>query len=121
MAQTDAHSLQDIKTADGGSGIDPASSPGAQAQQEKAAIDAGLTGDKIAHNDIATSPLGTDDEAGGGAPQPVQVQQAPKPTENTARDPDRSNESALKFPPWLWVIVALAAAAVLGFVLLGAL
>lgn len=122
MARTDAHSLDDIKDADLGRSPEPtAGHSGSAAMQEKAAIDAGLTGDKVAHNDLATSPLGTDDEAGGGAPQPVQT-----PTPDTAavnqkgRDPNWSNERSPP-APWLWIFAALIAAALLGVGLLTAL
>jgi hypothetical protein len=117
MAQTDAHSLADSKDADEGALGRRSDHPGSAALQEKAAIDAGLTGDKVAHNDIATSPLGTDDEAGGGAPAPVQFPPPGQSKDNAARDPNRSNERS---PPagWLWIVAAVLAAAVLGGVLL---
>lgn len=126
MAETDAHSLKDSKTADEGALGERTAHPGSAALQEKAAIDAGLTGDKVAHNDIATSPLGTDDEAGGGEPAPVQFPAPSKtatkaaPSGGAARDPNRSNERS---PPagWLWIVVALVAALVLGAVLFAVL
>jgi hypothetical protein len=120
MAQTDAHSLKDSKDADEGALGQRTAHPGSAALQEKAAIDAGLTGDKVAHNDIATSPLGTDDEAGGGAPAPVQFPSPETSSETKARDPNWSNERA---PPasWLWLVAALVAAAALGALLFGAL
>ena len=120
MAQTDAHSLADSKDAHKDIDHGSATHPGSAAMQEKAGIDAGLTGDKVAHNDIATSPLGTDDEAGGGAPQPVQ---APKPeaaAHSQARDPNFANERSPR-AAWIWIAVALLAAVVLGVALLGAL
>lgn len=121
MAHTDAHSLKDSKDADEGALGQRTAHPGSAAQQEKAAIDAGLTGDKVAHNDIATSPLGTDDEAGGGRPQPVQFPTAdPATVPTAARDPNRANERTPPMP-WIWVVVALIVAALIGMALWGAL
>lgn len=41
----------------------------ADAQKVRHAIDAGRTGEKVRGPDFAAAPLGTDDEAGGHAPQ----------------------------------------------------
>ena len=121
MARTDAHSLEDSKDADLGALGERTSHTGSAALQEKAAIDAGLTGDKVAHNDIATSPLGTDDEAGGGAPQPVQFPAGePAHVHTSARDPNKANERTPPLP-WIWVLVALLLAALIGVALWGAL
>lgn len=121
MPETDAHSLPDSKDADEGALGERTDHPGSAALQEKAGIDAGLTGDKVAHNDLATSPLGTDDEAGGGAPQPVQFPaKEPAAVHTAARDPNRANERTPPMP-WIWVVVAVLLAALLGVALWGAL
>lgn len=119
--QTDAHSLKDSKDADLGALGERTAHSGSAALQEKAAIDAGLTGDKVAHNDIAATPLGTDDEAGGGAPAPVQFPpQGAATADNSARDPNWSNERSPP-APWLWIVAAVVVAVALGAVLLSAL
>ena len=99
----------------------PAPHPGAAALQDKAAINAGFTGDKVAGLDLAASPLGTDDEAGAGrtAASPARAQTAALEGA-AARDPNRAN--AVRPPvPWLWVVVAVVAAAVLAWGLYAAL
>ena len=50
-------------------GTNQAGLQGGGAEQLRQRIDSGLTGDKVAVSDPATSPLGTDDEAAGGRPQ----------------------------------------------------
>jgi hypothetical protein len=121
MARTDAHSLDDAKDADRGALGERTAHPGSAALQEKAAIDAGLTGDKIAHNDITTNPLGTDDEAGGGRPQPVEFPaRTPLEGKSNARDPNRANELSPPVP-WIWLLVALLVAGLIGVALWGAL
>jgi hypothetical protein len=46
------------------------------ADQLRARIDSGETGEKMPWSDPAAAPLGTDDEAGGSPPTPVQVASA---------------------------------------------
>ena len=46
--------------------------PAVTAQQLRADIDSGLTWDKVPASDPAAAPLGTDDEAAGGAPEQKQ-------------------------------------------------
>lgn len=120
MAENDAHSLRDQKHTDEGARGTRAAHPGSAVLQEKAAIDAGLTGDKVAHNDVAASPLGTDDEAGGGqagTDRPATRTPAAKPS---ARDPNYANERPPR-APWVWIVVAVGAALALAAALLGAL
>jgi len=98
----------------------PGGHPGAVTLQDKAAINAGLTGDKVAGLDLAASPLGTDDEAGGGAPTAAGPAAAATPEGAAARDPNRAN--AVRPPvPWVWVVVAVAAALGLAWALYAAL
>ena len=47
-------------------------------------IDSGRTRDKVAHNDPAASPLGTDDEAGGASDAASDIAKARR--EETRRD-----------------------------------
>jgi len=115
---TDAHSLADAKDMDGGRG--PAAHPGSAGQQDMARINAGGTGDKVAHNDISTVSLPTDDEAGGGSSGAGMTPEPPAPAGNAAQDPNRSNESVPR-APWVWVLLAVVAAVALGGVLLGVL
>jgi len=123
MSYTSDHDSADRKSAERGAAGDPDGHPGAASLQRKASIDAGLTGDKVAGMDLAASPLGTDDEAGGGsaASDPSGVKARPGGSKNTAaRDPNRAN-AAPPGAPWIWVAAAVAAAAALGFALLLAL
>ena len=98
----------------------PAPHPGAAALQDQAAINAGFTGDKVAGLDLAASPLGTDDEAGGGTAATPARTPTGAVEGGAARDPNRAN--AVRPPvPWLWVVVAVAAAVVLAWGLYAAL
>jgi hypothetical protein len=123
MSYTNDHNSEDRKSAERGASGEPASHPGAQSLQDKAAINAGYSGDKIAGLDLGASPLGTDDEASGLSPtvEPTAAH-APmnKPHGAVARDPNRANAVPPK-APWLWIVLAVVAALVLGFVLLSAL
>ena len=122
MTSTTDDQPEQARSAERGAAGEPAAHPGAQALQDRAATDAGLTGDKVAGLDLAASPLGTDDEAGSGPAPPAPATAAPAATAHgaAARDPNRAN--AVKPPvPWLWIAVAVVAALVLGWVLLGAL
>jgi hypothetical protein len=123
MTYTTDDQPEQAKSSERGATGEPASHPGAASLQDKAAINAGFTGDKVAGLDLAASPLGTDDEAGGtsAAMEPTAAH-APmaQPSGTAARDPNRAN--AVKPPvPWLWIVVAVLAALVLGWVLLSAL
>ncbi len=111
MPSTDAHSLPDRKDADTGAMGERTAHPGSAAMQERSAIDSGLTNDKVAHTDLATSPLGTDDEAGGGTAGTDKPE--PQLTNSQARDPNYANERAPR-AGWVWVIIAVVAALVLG-------
>lgn len=115
--QNDPQSLPDMRDEDAGRGR--AAHPGSAAQQEWGAMNAGLTGDKVAHRDISSAPMATDDEAGGGVSGAGMTPQPRGPAEH-ARDPNRANERVPP-APWLWIVVALVAAVVLGVVLIGAL
>ena len=123
MSYTSDHDSEDRKSAARGATGEPATSAGARSMQDKAAINAGFTGDKVAGLDLGASPLGTDDEAGGLSPtvEPTAAH-APmaKPSNAAARDPNRANAVPPK-APWLWIVLAVVAALVLGFVLLYAL
>jgi len=123
MSYTSDHNDEDRKSAERGATNQPADHPGSASLQDKAAINSGLTGDKVAGMDLGASPLGTDDEAGGSsaaveptaAHAPVAV-----PKSTAARDPNRANAVKPR-GTWLWIVAALAAALVLGWVLLSAL
>lgn len=52
---------------------DPDDSSRTSAQVLRDDIDKGRTGSKVAFEDPAAAPLGTDDEAGGNTPGPAQV------------------------------------------------
>ena len=108
------------KAAERGANAERASYPGARSLQDKATIDAGLSHDKVAGMDLGASPLGTDAEAGGGSAG----LSAPPPTAGVeggaARDPNRAN--AVRPPvPWIWIVLAVLAAVLLGVVLLTSL
>ena len=123
MSYTSDHDSEDRKAAERGATGEPAPHPGSASLQDKAAINAGLTGDKVAGLDLAASPLGTDDEAGatstGVEPGATRASSC-GPEGSAARDPNRAN--AVKPPlPWLWVVVAAMAALALGWVLYGEL
>ena len=86
------------------------------AAQARAAIDRGATGDKIAHPDPATAPLGTDAEAGGaaraGAPiaPTLEVQNADPAARAMAEAPGTAPRR--RYVPWLVAGLAVALAAV---------
>jgi hypothetical protein len=60
----------------------------AEWQRLRRDIDSGRTGDKVAYPDIATSPLGTDDEAGGSVapPRPPSAGSAAAPSLGAVHD-----------------------------------
>ena len=123
MSYTSDHNSEDRKSAERGASGEGATHPGAQSLQDKAAINAGYSGDKVAGLDLGASSLGTDDEAGGSvaAMEPTaSFSPAAKPDNPTARDPNRANAVPPR-APWLWIVVAVIAALGLGFVLLNAL
>lgn len=87
------------------------------AQKVRHATDAGRTGDKVRFPDLATAPLGTDDEAGGHQPQ--SALQPPRhgdriadgdPTMGELYQPrsEEDNRAPVKaLPTWrTWVIIA---------------
>ena len=95
-------------------------SPGSAALQDKAAINAGHSHDKIAQegHDMGAAPLGADAEAGGARTEAAAV---PPPAGGAySRDPNRANAVKPR-APWLWLLLALVAAVVLGWVLFNAL
>ena len=122
MTYTTDDQPEQARASEQGASGEPADHPGAASLQDKAAINAGLTGDKVAGLDLAASPLGTDDEAGATSTTPAAPTAAPTPTAEggAARDPNRAN-AVKPTLPWLWVVVALAAALGLGWILYGAL
>lgn len=82
-------------------------------------IDSGRTGSKVAFEDPAAAPLGTDDEAGGHSTPPERVAQAiaeerfARPSDTT-RPRDRPRHAIGHAALWLLVIVV-----VIGGVLVG--
>ncbi|HEX8568608.1 MAG TPA: hypothetical protein VF699_01605 [Caulobacteraceae bacterium] len=103
------------KAAERGAKAEPASHPGARSLQDKAAIDAGLSHDKVAGMDLGAAPMGADAEAGGSTAEVAG--RAPAVEGGAGRDPNRAN--AVRPPlPWIWIVVAIAAAVGLAFVLL---
>ena len=106
------------KAAERAAEAEPASHPGAQSLQDKAAINAGLSHDKVAGMDLGAAPMGADAEAGGATAE-VGSAAPPGPEGGAARDPNRA--SAVRPPiPWIWILVAIVAALVVGVALLGA-
>ena len=95
-------------------------SAGAASLQEKAAINAGLSHDKIAQagGDMGAAPMGADAEAGGGRAE--MSASAPPVGGVLSRDPDRANAVKPR-APWAWLLLALIAAVVLGYALSAAL
>jgi hypothetical protein len=84
------------------------------------AIDRGDAGDKVAANDPAAAPLGTDEEAGGHPPSAEQIRLASR--QELARPDDFAGpERATGYPTsWLWVLATAlltGAAAALAFTL----
>jgi len=123
MTYTTDDQPEQAKASERGARGEPAAHPGSASLQDKAAINAGFSRDKVAGLDLGASPLGTDDEAGATSTvvEPTASRSpAAKPEGAAARDPDRAN--AVKPPaPWLWILAAVAAALVLGYALLAAL
>jgi hypothetical protein len=86
------------------------------AAQARAAIDRGETGDKIAHPDPATAPLGTDAEAGGAAivgepGAPSLDAPDPGPAARTMAEAPRT-AARRRYVPWLVAGLAVALAAI---------
>ncbi|MCE3249361.1 MAG: hypothetical protein K0R41_3186 [Geminicoccaceae bacterium] len=84
--------------------------------QARAAIDRGETGDKIAHPDPATAPLGTEAEAGGAATpgEPVAPPlgaQNPSPAARAMAEAPRAAPRR-RYVPWLVAGLAVAIAAI---------
>lgn len=91
-----------------------AAKPGSQAQQLRANIDAGLTGDKVDFPDPAAAPLGTDDEAAGVTSAPAAIAQT---TSKETTRPVKPGESG--FPIWVMIgAVVLIAVVIAGAFLL---
>ena len=86
------------------------------AEQARAAIDHGETGDKIAHPDPATAPLGTDAEAGGaagaGAPAAPALDRENSSPEARAMAQAPRIAPRRRYVPWLVAGLAVALAAV---------
>jgi hypothetical protein len=84
--------------------------------RERAAIDRGATGDKIAHPDPATAPLGTDAEAGGtataGAPVAPSLEAQNATPEARAMAEAPRTAARRRYVPWLVAVLAVALAAV---------
>lgn len=93
---------------------------GSTTAQLKHDIDSGRTGDKVAASDVAMSPLGTDDEAGGRPNSPEIVSLARAQEARTAKPGvDRmpgAQEGGTK--PLVWIILVIA---VFAIVILGAM
>jgi len=84
-------------------------------------IDRGGTGDKVAFNDPAAAPLGTDAEAGGHPPDSDQVKRAAAVETPRAKPEDRKKGPAElqgnKLSPRILVIAAVAVIALIVAVL----
>ena len=91
--------------------------------QARAQIDRGETGDKIAADDPAAAPLGTDAEAGGVSTSPadiarsVHLQRLGGHARAAAQAPRTAGRRQLV--PWLVVILALAIAVTLALLIAG--
>jgi len=85
--------------------------------QARARIDRGETGDKIAVNDPAAAPLGTDAEAGGMSTSPEDIARSVhlETLGGNARAAAQAPRTARRrqLVPWLVLILALATAAIL--------
>lgn len=90
----------------------PAPQEGPTVSQLRDDIDSGRTGDKVAADDPAAAPLGTDEEAAGTPPAPDAVAAARRI--ETGRPVTRRKEA----PPPLWLRILLG---VLALSLIGAL
>jgi hypothetical protein len=77
----------------------------------RAAIDRGETGDKIAHPDPATAPLGTDAEAGGAPLAPSLDAPDPGPAARAMAEAPRT-AARRRYVPWLVAGLAVALAAI---------
>ena len=93
------------------------------AQQLKADIDAGKTGDKVVEGfDLGLSTLGTDDEAAGSPNTPEQVAMARALEKRDAPKPPAEQSARVSKPGWpaLWIVAGVFAAvlAVLAFAVL---
>ena len=95
---------------------DPKSEPRTTARL-KDDIDSGRTEDKVANFDLATSPLGTDDEAAGTPPSAERIAVA----EETEADPVRYSDPQQKggWSVYLLISVAIAAGVIVAIGLLG--
>ena len=93
------------------------------AAQAKHAIDSGATGDKVPGFDPAAAPLGTDDEAGGAGPAPVDASDGPgHKTPPNAAHPPLAPDAERPATPMGWPLaIGVGAAVALGAVLLLAL
>ena len=84
------------------------------ADQLRAAIDSGKTGDKVAFPDPAAAPLGTDAEAAGAPPASAELNQAfTAEAGATSRSGPRRRSRAL--PMVMGFLCLIAAAAVITF------
>ena len=90
---------------------------GSTTAQLKHDIDSGRTGDKVAVSDVAMSPLGTDDEAGGRPNSPAAVDLARAQEARTGKagvERTRGAQEGGATPLiWLGVVVAVFAVVIL--------
>lgn len=98
--------------------------PGNRAEQLRADIDAGRTGDKVAYPDPAVAPLGADDEAAGVSQQDAPVAPAPRttPTADRVSEARKGTPSGNPgTPSRTWIYIAAVAAVLTAMLLLGTL
>ncbi len=95
----------------------PAKTP--NADQLRAAIDSGKTGDKVAFPDPAAAPLGTDAEAGGAPPASDELNQAFTAELGMAEQPEPAREGRA-LPMVIGFMGLVAVAAVITYLILAA-
>ena len=88
---------------------------GSTTAQLKHDIDSGRTGDKVAVSDVAMSPLGTDDEAGGRPNSPAAVDLARAQESRTGKAGVERTPGAQEggMVPLIWISLAIAVFALL--------
>ncbi len=97
--------------------------PRSTAAEIKADIDRGLTGDKVAVEDPAAAPLGTDDEAGGTPTDPMTLAEERERglrTGDQVRRAVRSRETVEASGALPWILIAAFLLAALAMVWLAA-
>lgn len=101
-----------------GDGAEPAPGSARTADQLRADIDSGRTHDKVAHEDPAAAPLGTDDEAAGTPPTAQQVETAHREeTGRTVHSPAPADRAAPAGAEWRPTMI-WGGAIVLGLIIL---